>query len=62
MTNLEIIANIEKWQDDPTKHPLTCANNSNHEPLVAFEEDGIVKLRCKDCGYIQGFIPDIFTK
>ena len=57
MNNLEIIAKVEEWQDNPKLHSLTCGNNSSHAPLVAFEMADKVRLKCIDCDYIQDYIP-----
>lgn len=38
-------------------HPLTCGNDSTHENLIAIEENDIIKLKCKNCDYIQDFVP-----
>lgn len=41
-------------------HPLTCGNDSTHKNLVAFNDEKIIKLKCKDCDYVQDFVPSWF--
>lgn len=44
-------------------HPLTCGNNSNHANLIAVEINNNIKLKCKDCEYVQDFVPSwLFDK
>ena len=63
MNNLDVIAAVEKHQDNPMVHPLTCGNDSEHQYLVAFEDkDKSVKLKCLDCNYIQDWIPECILK
>jgi hypothetical protein len=52
-----IIAKVEAWQDNPQVHPLTCGNDSGHQPLVAIAEEWDVNLKCLDCDYKQTWIP-----
>jgi len=59
MTNQEIIEKINRYQNNPYVHPLTCGNNSLHSDLIAKELDGKVVLSCSNCDYIQTEIPDI---
>ena len=59
MTNQEIMTAIKHWQSSEKIHPLTCGNDSNHLPLLPFEENGLVVLRCFDCGYRQEHIPRV---
>lgn len=60
MTNEEKIKAITAWQENDEFHPLTCGNDSRHSPLVpAEDEDGNVILRCKDCDYIQKWVPPV---
>ena len=41
-------------------HPLTCGKSGhNHRNLVGFEDNGIVKLKCLDCAYVQDDVPEI---
>lgn len=53
------VAFITKWQNSSFVHPLTCGDDSNHEPLIPFVEDNLVLLSCPTCGY-QQFAPDFF--
>jgi Zn ribbon nucleic-acid-binding protein len=59
VTNAEKIARIQAWQDAGFVHPLTCGNNSNHRPLVPFDNGGQVLVHCLDCGYSQDRIPEV---
>jgi len=56
-TNKTIINAVKNYQNSPFYHPLTCGNDSNHRNLEPFEDNGIVKLKCLDCEYIQDWIP-----
>lgn len=60
-----IKASIERWQANPAFHPLTCGEDSNHEPLNPVVEptnDGErLVLVCPTCGYRQDYIPSIFV-
>jgi hypothetical protein len=58
LTNNDLKSAVEMWQRDDKYHPLTCIQ-SNHTPLVAEKFDGVIKLRCLDCDYIQDHIPDV---
>jgi ribA/ribD-fused uncharacterized protein len=58
MSNEELIKAIELYQNDSNVHPLTCGDDSTHEPtLVPREENGEVILVCRVCGYKQKYIP-----
>lgn len=48
---------INLWQNNPSVHPLTCGNDSRHTPLLTKQVDGKTILYCKDCDYIQNYIP-----
>ena len=62
MNNQEKIQKILEWQNNPYIHELTCGNNSTHKPLIPKEIDGKVVLVCRDCDYIQEYIPEmVFT-
>lgn len=50
---------VNFWQQDPSIHPLTCGNNSNHEPLIPSIKNDKCILICKDCDYTQDCIPKI---
>jgi hypothetical protein len=50
------------WQNEPSIHPLTCGNNSNHQLLIPVVKDDRCILICKDCDYTQDCIPDIVLK
>jgi len=53
----KLLQAIENWQKDGRVHPLTCGVDSNHSLLVGFVDQGIVKLRCLDCDYVQDCVP-----
>ena len=55
--NKEILEAIEKYQDNPTFHPLTCGNDSGHRNLEGREVNDKVELYCLDCDYVQTYIP-----
>ncbi len=57
-TNEEIIKCIKDYQNNIHVHPLTCGNDSRHHNLEPFEDNGIVKLKCLDCDYIQDWFPN----
>ena len=59
MTNTEIIAAVERWQNDPRLHPLTCCNSTVHAPLKPIEKSGHIMLECPNCEYCQDSIPDV---
>lgn len=46
------------YQKQGYMHELTCGKDSNHDPLYAVEENREVILRCKNCDYVQNFIPE----
>jgi hypothetical protein len=56
-----IMERVRAWQTNGTVHPLTCANNSEHQKLVPMERNGQVILKCPDCYYEQTWIPAIVT-
>jgi hypothetical protein len=53
----EQLAAIRAWQNHPRVHPLTCRNDHRHGPLQPAVRDGLVRLVCPDCEYVQRFIP-----
>lgn len=57
LTNERKIANVQRWQAASWMHPLTCGNDSGHANLEPVERDGKVVLICKDCPYVQEWIP-----
>lgn len=61
MTNQEIIARIERWQNAGTVHPLTCGRDACGADLEPLEHHGKVILVCPAmrCGYTQDWIPPI---
>jgi transposase-like protein len=59
VTNTEMIERIKAWQEAWWLHPLTCGNDSSHTKLEPAERDGKVVLVCRDCDYVQEFIPPI---
>jgi hypothetical protein len=61
-TNQKIINAIKVWQTNPFLHPLTCGNDSRHRNLEPFDDNGIIKLKCIDCDYIQDFIPECVSE
>ena len=58
MTNQQIIAKVNLWQNAGFVHPLTCGKNSLHLNLVPEERDGKVVLVCPNCDYVQDWVPD----
>lgn len=60
MKSEDKIKAIQAWQNNVLIHPFTCANNSNHRPLIA-EKDAEEKviLKCPDCSYRQAHIPEV---
>jgi hypothetical protein len=59
-TQNEILQAIDFFQDEYYGHPLTCDNDSqNHELLRGKKgDDGVVRLVCPSCDYVQTYIPD----
>lgn len=55
--NARIIAVIAAYQARGDRHPLTCGNDSRHENLVGVEVDDKVILACRNCDYVQQWIP-----
>ena len=55
----QLIEIIEKWQCDPSVHPLTCGINSEHQLLkpVFDQQFEKVQLFCVDCEWKQE-VPD----
>src|SRR5437588_851850 len=52
---------ITRWQLDTLVHPLTCAVESDHRPLLLpcwDEERQCVYLWCPECDYRQDSIPE----
>jgi hypothetical protein len=63
MTEIEALRNrIEEWQANPNRHSLTCLVDSNHAPLkpVIYARNRL-HLECPTCGYVQDYIPCVFT-
>lgn len=59
MTNKQKIAEINKWQESPYTHELTCGHDNCRGCLVPEERDGTVALVCYECrDYVQYPIPD----
>lgn len=57
MSTQDIISAVNEWQKCGFVHPLTCIE-SNHQPLYPdLLENGRVVLRCRDCDFVQTFIP-----
>lgn len=56
--NLQVEA-VKYWQKREELHPLTCVESS-HGDLIPFVKtsENKVYLRCLECGYTQGHIPD----
>jgi hypothetical protein len=42
-----------------SNHELTCGNDSRHTLLLPYldPKDGKVKLVCRDCDYVQAYLP-----
>jgi len=58
-----IFDRIYDYQKNPVFHPLTCGINSGHkllEPKI-IDENKVI-LFCRDCNYVQEFIPDMFLE
>lgn len=53
--------NIQAWQACPWVHPLTCGNDSRHEPLAPRVVDRDVILACPSCDYIQRHVPAMLS-
>lgn len=50
---------LEKYQENPFVHPLTCGNNSLHgllSPRIVSEK---MILECPDCDYVQDVSEDL---
>lgn len=54
---------FNKWNVTPTRQykgmnvqPLTCGNDSSHDFLVAFDDEGVIKLGCNNCEYVEDFL------
>ena len=63
MSTAAIIQAIIDHQRNPNVHPLTCGNDSRHEPVLEpREENGHVYLLCPVCGYRQDWIPGCIEK
>jgi uncharacterized Zn finger protein len=63
MDNQILLERINKWQERPALHELTCGNNSyksKHELLKAELKNEKVVLVCPTCGLVQEGIPNIF--
>jgi hypothetical protein len=60
--NKSLIKQINEMQKNPEFHPLTCGNDSRHSPLVAEGRQGRIVLVCKDCDYVQEWIPDCYSE
>lgn len=58
LTNEEIIKRINDYQNFPHVHELTCGNDSRHLPLIPFDNDGQIVLKCPTCNFIQYRIPE----
>ena len=52
-----ILAVIDRWQRDPTVHPLRCGKDSEHGLLIPVAEDQRIVLLCPDCDYRQTTVP-----
>ena len=60
VTNKEIIEKINQWQSAGFVPDVTCPRSSwilDHGGLVPEEKDGKVILVCKECAWIQEYIP-----
>ena len=53
----ETMRRIEFYQSCGYVEPECCRNESWHQPLEPFYEGGRVRLRCRDCNYVQDEIP-----
>ena len=54
---------FNKWNVNPIRksnginvQPLTCKRDNNHDNLVAFEENNVIKLGCNNCEYEEDFV------
>lgn len=55
----EMLNAIDFFQDEFYGHPLTCGNDSqNHEILRGQVHNGVVRLVCPSCDYVQEWIPE----
>ena len=59
MSNAEMIAAINRWQNERLVHPLTCMTDSCRGKLIPVERMGSIVLSCPSCGCRQSFIPDV---
>lgn len=58
--SLTLMEALARWQLDTLVHPLTCANESEHRPLLLpcwDAERQAVYLWCPACDYRQDWIP-----
>lgn len=56
---LDEMSAVAGHQTDGHLHPLTCSNDSSHQPLVPCweRETGLLVLRCAECDYRQDWVP-----
>lgn len=58
LTNQQIINKVNQWQNAGFVHPMNCRKNSLHQSLIPEERDNKVVLVCRDCDYVQNWIPE----
>jgi len=48
-------------QTDCNVHPLTCGNDSSHQPLIPIWDNELLRvtLYCADCDYTQSHLPSV---
>ena len=58
----QLIDAIRRYQNNPHYHPLTCGSVVEHKGDMKLQgvirSDGVVDLWCKECGWMQGYIPE----
>jgi len=57
MTRTERAA-LRHWQGEPSLHPMTCGNNSDHQILQELW-DGTLGCPELDCDYRQDYFPGV---
>lgn len=53
----ELVKSVNHWNIKHPDRPLTCGNDSSHDPLIAETHEGEVFIHCPDCDYQMGEVP-----